>query len=162
MSHNGPQQSQQLHIGQQMLGNPVSVIMSPASSMNSSLMMGHHLQNPKIASPSAAETPMFSNSNNSNGNDSNIQIKPEVVTIIDESNSSDDVTLIDSSVYSSSISHHQSPYIEHQLDYNYPDSSAPLDERLSYSLSPQEMQEQINQIHLEPIKSILQRFYDAR
>ncbi|XP_027196781.2 LOW QUALITY PROTEIN: integrator complex subunit 3 [Dermatophagoides pteronyssinus] len=163
MSHNGPQQSQQLHIGQQMLGNPVSVIMSPsASSMNSSLMMAHHLQNPKIASPSAAETQMFSNSNNSNGNDSNIQIKPEVVTIIDESNSSDDVTLIDSSVYSSSISHHQSPYIEHQLDYNYPDSSAPLDERLSYSLSPQEMQEQINQIHLEPIKSILQRFYDAR
>ncbi|OTF70924.1 DUF2356 domain containing protein, partial [Euroglyphus maynei] len=160
MSHNG---SQQLHIGQPLMGNPVSVIMSPsASSLNSPSMMGHHLPNAKITSPSTTEASMFSNPNSSNGNDSNIQIKPEVVTIIDESSNNDDVTLIDSSIYSSSISHHQSPYIEHQLDYNYHDSSTPVEERLPYSLSPQEMQEQINQIHLEPIKSILQRFYDAR
>ncbi|KAH9494083.1 Integrator complex subunit 3, variant 2 [Dermatophagoides farinae] len=160
MSHNG---QQQLHIGQQPLGNPVSVIMSPStSSMNPTLMMGHHLPNAKIASPSVAEVPMFSNPNSPNGNDLNIQIKPEVVTIIDESNNSDDVTLIDSSSYSSTISHHQSPYIEHQLDYNYHDSSTTVEEKSPYSLSPQEMQEQINQINLEPIKSIIQRLYDAR
>ncbi|XP_046913498.2 integrator complex subunit 3 isoform X2 [Dermatophagoides farinae] len=160
MSHNG---QQQLHIGQQPLGNPVSVIMSPStSSMNPTLMMGHHLPNAKIASPSVAEVPMFSNPNSPNGNDLNIQIKPEVVTIIDESNNSDDVTLIDSSSYSSTISHHQSPYIEHQLDYNYHDSSTTVEEKSPYSLSPQEMQEQISQINLEPIKSIIQRLYDAR